>query len=79
MEISAKSKALKEKKKFSYHDLRTDKHRDAPYSEVRSALKSAYGKNSNKVSSQVRQYAQDLKPNTSEGIPAKGGYYHRTK
>lgn len=59
---------------YSFHDLRKNSHRDVPYSEVRSVLKKSYGK---KASSTARQMFQNLKPNTSEAIPAKGGYYSK--
>lgn len=70
----SKSKALKSK--FSFHDIRSNRHRDAEYSEVRSSIKNSYSKKSSGI---VRKMAQDLKPNTSEAIPAKGGYYSRVQ
>ena len=77
--MNAKGKALKEAakdKKYSFHDLKTNEHRDVPYSEVRSSLKHSYGKKAHRT---VREMAQKLKPNTSEAVPSSGGYYSRSK
>lgn len=80
MAKNPKHKALSEAakgEKFSHHDLKTNTHREVPYSEVRSSIKKSYGK---KASRYVREkILHNLKPGTSEAIPSHGGYYSRTK